>query len=235
MGTQDPSPVGPALYIRRMGLQDLPYVVETHRHHFPDGFFAKLGPRFLTRYYRTFLDGPLATALVAEVDDTVVGYITGVLHGPEHRHLMLKHHGTGLALAGAGAMVRHPTACLTFLFTRVRRYAAALRRYRKGTLPSNSTAGRAAVLSHVVVSQPRRRRGIGSDLVERFLSEARESGCTRACLVTLDGPGGAGHFYERRGWRKVSNAPQADGRVLLRYERDLYADGTERAVGGGHA
>ncbi|KRB73141.1 hypothetical protein ASE01_20450 [Nocardioides sp. Root190] len=51
-----------------MDLQDLQPVVQAHLTTFPRGFFARLGSRFLTRYFRTFLDGPLAVALVVERD-----------------------------------------------------------------------------------------------------------------------------------------------------------------------
>ena len=210
-----------------MGLQDLPYVAGVHSHHFPHGFFARLGRRFLTRYYRTFLDGPSATALVAEVDGEVTGFLAGVLAGPQHRHLVLKHHGAALACAAVIGMARHPAVAVTFLSTRVRRYASSLARHRKGVPHAPLGSESLAVLTHMVVTQRQRRRGIGTELVNRFLVEAYEAGCTRACLVTLDGPQGAGPFYERLQWRRTATTTQRDGRDLLHYELTF---GTEPPV-----
>ena len=70
--------------LRRMGLQDLHVVTDMHMAEFREGFFVRLGARFLRRYYRTFLDGPLATALVCESDGAVCGYLVGVLDPTAH-------------------------------------------------------------------------------------------------------------------------------------------------------
>ena len=75
---------------------------------FPESFFARFGPRFMTRYYSTSLDGPLASALVAEVDGEVSGYLVGILDGPRHRGLPLPHHRAGLATAGVLGICRRP-------------------------------------------------------------------------------------------------------------------------------
>lgn len=214
----------PALRVRRMGLQDLPFIVGAHLEHFPEGFFARLGERFLTRYYRTFLDGPLATALVAEVDGDVSGYLAGVLDGPEHRRLLLRYHGPSLLLAGVAGMLRRPSTGVSFIATRMRRYLTALNRHRKTrSLPRQSSPQRPAVLSHVVVTKSLRCRGIGTVLVDRFLLEAREASCTQARLVTVAGARGAGSFYQRRGWRREPGFAEADGRLLERYRYDLEA------------
>lgn len=205
-----------AVTVRRMGLQDLPFAVRAHLQHFPEGFFVKLGPRYLEKYYRTYLDGPLACALVAEADGEVCGYLTGVLRGAEHRRLLLEHHGVALGLAGVLGMVRHPSAAFTFATTRLRRYLTALRAQRRPVRVGDSEVS--AVLAHIVVREPHRCRGIGSSLVEEFLTQARDAGCTRASLVTSAGPCGAGAFYEHSGWRSIPGVVARDGRVLLRYE-----------------
>lgn len=218
------------LVLRRMGLQDLPFAVEAHLQHFPDGFFARLGRRFLTRYYRTYLDGPLACAVVAEDVGGPVGYLAGVLDPPRHRKLLLQHHGPALATAAIAGMIRRPLVALTFARTRVRRYFMALKRARSMTAEGSAQSPGSAVLAHVVVTEPQRCQGIGSHLVEEFLSQARSAGCTRACLVTMAGSAGAGGFYERRGWRLAPHTSgQADGRPLLQYEipLDVTADGNE--------
>lgn len=215
--------------VRRMGLHDLPFVVASHMEHFPHGFFVDLGPRFLARYYRTFLDGgPMAAALVAEIGEERCGYLTGVLAVRQHRSMMLTHHGLGLAVAAGLGMVTRPRVAIRFLLTRARRYATSLRR-RSGETSSPTPPGDTpAVLSQVVVVQPDRLAGIGRCLVETFLREARDAGCTFAQLVTEAGDGGAGPFYESLGWR-LAGSTSVDGRALLKYEIAIPKDGSQNA------
>lgn len=208
--------------VRRMGLHDVPFAVQAHLEHFPEGFFARLGPRFLTRYYRTFIEGPPACALVAESDGQLLGYLTGIFDPQEHRRLVVQYHGKALAADALLGMVRRPAVAYSFLATRARRYLSALRRYRsKAPTAAGSSGDSCAVLSHVVVTKSERARGLGAELVSAFLAEATGAGCTKACLVTMDGPDGAGPFYERLGWRRSPRSSSADGRPLLHYEIDL--------------
>lgn len=199
--------------------------------HFRDGFFARLGPRFLARYYRTFLDGPTAVAVIAQNDGAPCGYLTGVLHTRQHRNLLLRYHGQGLAVRGCAAMLRHPGTALTFVATRLPRYARGLRRGLRPTAPTSHSAtigasgrGETAVLTHVVVAEPRRLRGVGTQLVDYFVAEATQAGCATAALVTLVDPDGAAAFYESRGWTKGNTVATTDGKPLWRYTKSLVND-----------
>jgi GNAT superfamily N-acetyltransferase len=203
--------------LRRMGLHDLPFVVEQHTSCFPEGFFARLGPRFLTRYYRTFLDGPLSTALVAELDGTVCGYLAGVLEPRHHRRLLLTHHGRSLAASACLGLAVRPRLAFTFVVTRGRRYYTAWVRDRGKTSEGLPMLDSVAILTHVAVTPPSRGAGAGTALVHRFLEEARTAGRADACLVTLAGPAGAGSFYERRGWACTAERRAEDGRYLRYY------------------
>ena len=203
-----------------MGLQDLAYVVDAHADNFPDGFFARLGPRFLRQYYRTFLDGPLATCVVVEHEGRPCGYLVGILDPPQHRRLMLRYHAVSLALAAGLGMFRRPRLAATFVVTRLGRYRAALVRSSRGGA-ARGPAMRTAVLSHVAVSEAYRRSGIGTILVDEFLAEAHAAGCARACLVTQAGPEGAGDFYARRGWTFTHQRRTTEGRDLTYYERQV--------------
>lgn len=208
--------------LRRMGLGDLPYVVSEHRKHFPDGFFVRLGPKFLTRYYRTFLDGPPASAIVAEVDGAVCGYLVGALSPQRHRRLLLQYHGRALALAGVWGLLTHPSLVLLFAVTRLRRYAVSLLRARRDTIERpGSVGGQVAFLSHLAVSSQAQGAGVGSALIQHFVQAARSAGCTRVLLVTLASADGAGEFYERRGWLRTGERRTSEGRSIVVYERPL--------------
>lgn len=210
----------PARYeIRRMGLHDLPFVTELHRTEFQEGFFVRLGARFLRRYYRTFLDGPLATAIVCEDDGRVCGYLVGVLDPPQHRRLLVRHHGASLAFSATVSFIWRPRLALHFLRTRARRYFRSLVGHARGST-GTAESTRVAVLTYVAVDPSRRGHGIGTTLVERFLVEAAAANRSVASLVTLAGAG-AGRFYASRGWVHVSDARRPDGQSLELYQFQL--------------
>lgn len=204
-----------------MGLQDLDFVVQEHTQCFPHGFFARLGPRFLTRYYRTFLDGPLAVAVISETNGVPVGYLVGILKTREHRRLLLDHHGVPLASAAALAMAARPWLGAIFIWTRLRRYLTSISKARHNAGLADASSRRVAVLSHVVVSTKARCQGVGASLVEEFLEQAEAAECGSACLVTLAGAQGAGAFYQSRGWQHTHRRRSAEGRVLDYYTFDL--------------
>lgn len=217
--------------VRRMGLHDLPFVVAAHAAHFPEGFFVRLGPRFLTAYYRTFLDGPLACALVVERGGVRCGYLAGIVGGAEHRRLVMRYHGSALALRGVLGLVARPRLAIFFVRTRATRYARGIVRTRRSGMPQGPSGGPSrdsaeglrdvAVLSHVVVTQSERCRGLGRVLVEEFLDQARDARCASARLVTSGQEDGAAAFYAKLGWTRVRPASTGHDRHLLQFEYDL--------------
>lgn len=210
------SGASPSIQLRRMGLQDLAFVTGLHRATFREGFFVRLGARFLSRYYRTFLDGPLATALVCEKEGVVCGYLVGVLDPPEHRRLLFRHHGLSLAACAFASLIWRPGLALHFLRTRARRYLRAIA--RRSTVSAAAVATRkVAVLTYVAVDPAVRGNGIGYALVGKFLDEAAAAGRSEARLVTLAGPQGAGEFYAAQGWTRVGESRRADGQPLEHY------------------
>ncbi|QDY81299.1 GNAT family N-acetyltransferase [Streptomyces qinzhouensis] len=214
-----------------MTSDDLPSVTADHLRYFPDGFFARLGPGFLTAYLRTYLDSPHALAYAAPAPagpgERPAGYLLGVLDPAAHRAHLLHFHRRGLAARGALALAVRPQAAAHFLRTRTARYARAL-------LPAGPPApapapdrapesppppaGRTAVLAYVAVTDDARSLGLGGALIDRFTADATAAGCDRAELVTLAGTGGAGPYYERRGWTPRGTSAAPDGRPLTTYQ-----------------
>jgi GNAT superfamily N-acetyltransferase len=211
---------------RRMAAADLPFVVDQHLYHFPDGFFARLGPAFLSEYYRAFLTGPSVSATIAEIEGRPVGYLVGVSDPAWHREHVVRRHGRSLALKAATAMLLHPSLGLLFLHTRVGLYARKLLRRRSQPQPSPAAppAGRTAVLTHVAIAPGAQSRGIGSELIRRFDEEVAAIGCTRITLVTASGVDGAGPYYEHRGWTACGERCTPDGLWLTTYQRPCGAD-----------
>ncbi|MEU0171356.1 GNAT family N-acetyltransferase [Streptomyces iakyrus] len=218
------SAADPVFRIRSMDPEDLPFVVTEHRRIFPDGFFARLGPAFLTAYTRTYMTGPHARGYVAEVNRQPVGFLVGVLDPAEHRRHVLQAHGRGLLLRALGGLALRPLLALRFLRTRLGRYARKLLPGRRpAAQPSGppGPSGVTAVLAHVAVLERARSRGIGDALIQRFVGDAAAHGCVRVSLVTVAGPGGAGPYYESRGWIPVGQSRTPDGLRLATYDFPL--------------
>ncbi|ALV33112.1 GNAT family N-acetyltransferase [Streptomyces sp. CdTB01] len=204
-----------------MDPDDLPFVVAEHLRHFPDGFFARLGPRFLTAYTRTYLTGADASAYTAEADGQPVGFLVGATDPVAHRRHAIHDHGRGLLLRGLGSLCLRPRLALHFTRTRLMRYCRRLMPNRAAPqAPAAAAPGAAAVLAHVVVAEHARCHGIGAALIARFVEDAAAAGCARVTLVTA-AEGGAGPYYERHGWLPRGETRTPDGRHLLTYDFPL--------------
>lgn len=208
--------------LRRMTPADLPFVATQHLHHFPDGFFARLGPAFLAEYYRPFLTGPHAHAYTVDVAGRPVGFLVGVTHPVAHRQHVLRNHGRVLVVRAALSLLVRPRLALHFVRTRGRLYTRKMWVGRR-TPPAApvAVAERPAVLAHVVVAEGARSRGIGAALVERFVEDAAAAGCARISLVTAAGHDGAGSYYAERGWHAKGERSTPDGMRLATYERPV--------------
>jgi GNAT superfamily N-acetyltransferase len=213
--------------LRRMEPGDLAFVVREHQRHFPEGFFARLGRAFLTEYYRPYLSSRYARTAIADEGGRPVGYLVGVTDPSAHRDYVLRAHGRALVLRAARALLARPGLAWLFLRTRARRYAAkVLPRLRGRRFPVTAAgpACRIAVLDRVAVCERVQSRGIGSALIESFVTDAADAGCARVHLVTADGADGAAGYYESHGWRCCGEHCTPDGQRLLTYDRPVDAE-----------
>lgn len=208
-----------SVWVREMEPVDLELAVQLHERLFPDGFFARLGRAFLVKYYESFLDSPTATAVVAEREGVRCGYLVGMLDPVAHRREVLRRHGLRLALSALAALSVRPRLAAEFVRTRSGRYGRALlRQLRPGPAaagPGSAVSAMPAVLSHVAVLESSRAEGVGTALVEHFVTSARAAGRESACLVTRSDDG-AGSFYTRLGWTS-SGARRTDDGLSLDY------------------
>ncbi|GAB3029838.1 hypothetical protein GCM10011376_13870 [Nocardioides flavus (ex Wang et al. 2016)] len=211
--------------VRWMTSSDLGFVAQEHLRNFPDGFFARLGLRFLCAYYRSFLGSPHARAfVVTDSGGRPQGYLVGMTAPPQHRELVLREHRLRLAALGGTALVLHPTLLLEFAQRRARRYWKKMWASAKGAtdlLPDKKSVApgstqRSGVLAHVAVGSAHRCRGLGDALVRRFLEEAISADCDHVLLVTQSG-GPAARFYEQRLWTPVNEKVTVDGHKLTTY------------------
>lgn len=210
--------------IRALRRTDLPFAARLHGDALPHGFFGRLGNRFLTRYYETFLASPHAVAFLAVADGVRAGVLVGTVANAAHYRWVLRHRGASLALAGLLALSTRPRELQLFLRTRALRYLRGFLRLQRRHPEARRTRPDlrcVAVLSHVAVDRSLRSAGTGAALVEAFVRAARARGCDEACLVTLCGPDGAGPFYRRLGWTHLEDRLDGDGRGISAFSRAL--------------
>lgn len=208
---------------RPMASADLAEVAQLHLDYLEAGFFGRLGPRFLRRYYESFIASPYSVASV--VGDRPVAMLVGTTHNEMHYRWVLRHRGLRLAASGGLALLLRPRLLVNFIRTRLGRYFRGVRRVagQPGATESKRTEihERVAVLAHVAVSAAARRRRLGATLVDEFVAAARADGADRALLVTLQDSAGTESFYLSLGWDPTGSKRDKDERVLTMFELRL--------------
>lgn len=218
------------LVLRGTTAADLDATAQLHIEQLPVGFFPALGPRFMRRWHRTFLDSPHAVAFVAvrrcDSGEDVCAFLFGSTDESAHMRAVLAERRCMLALASTAALslLHHPPLAVRFLRTRAGPWTRRLLR----TITSRPAAHSAqidpvpvALLAAVAVRPPLRGSGVGACLVELFLTRAHERGAATAELLTSAGPDGAGAFYEHLGWSPVREHLTRDGVAVRSYRHPV--------------
>ena len=205
-----------ALVLRPMTTVDLELVARWHADHFPGGFAARLGERYLQAWYRRFLSGPHATAWCADdADGGLAGYIVGTVDEQQHHADLSVALRLRLATIGATSLASRPRLWPRFVAVRVpwhgRRMVNRLRRQPSARKPGGE-------LHYLVTAPTCREQGVGSLLHDQFVAIATAAGATQLQLVTLADNFSAQQFYERRGWTTAARKHTLDGIALEAYE-----------------
>lgn len=209
--------------VRTMGLRDLDTAAHLHTEHLSQGFFPRLGERFLRSYYRGFVLSPHAVALVVQVDGRAVGMLVGTTRHATHHRWLLRSRGWQLGWSALSALAVRPRAAAFFARTRAARYVKAAWRLLAAHSRSAPTDGvestsEVAVLSHVAVAESHRGCGFASALTDAFLDAVRRSGVAQVQVVT-NADSGAGGFYKQSGWLLVGSYTNHDGERMETYAR----------------
>lgn len=220
-----------------MTINDLSFVTEQHHLCFPTNVIGRLGNTALRRYYRTFIDAPFAVAVVAEVEGRACGFVVGIVGTARHRSWLLRYHSLSLTTAAAVSFAAHPVLAGHLLVRRVVAYvrrATRSRQVRRAPHPEGNAIAvgaveEVAVLSHIAIAEGDRGLGVGSQLLDIFMTQCRAQTCGKISLATLDGDSGAGDFYEKHGWELLSRRQTIDGRWIRLYDFDLRSEGSRAA------
>ncbi|MGC4939843.1 GNAT family N-acetyltransferase [Kribbella sp. DT2] len=212
-GTSSGEGNGP-VRIRGMRAAEAGVAADWHRDEFPNGFYVRLGPRFLTAYYRGFVRSPHATALVAvSAEDQVIGYLAGTTNDGKHNRWMLSHYGLVVVAVGLACLLRRPGLWTEFLRSRALWYLR--RALRVAVRPAG---GRSGELTYLVCSPDFRGQGVGSRLVRIFDQYAGAAGTERLTLVTAADDQRVRSFYRSLGWRLTGTRWTKEGRELAAFE-----------------
>ncbi|MFP5579324.1 MAG: GNAT family N-acetyltransferase [Acidimicrobiia bacterium] len=204
----------PAVTLRPMARADAAWSADLHRRALDVGLFPSLGPRFLRRYHRTFVESPFAVALMADVDDVPAGFVLGILQPGPHRRETLRTHGTWLAVIGLCTILVRPALLFRFARTRLRAYVRALWRHLRPNEvhERHDSTGGAAVLCHIAVEDSQRGLGLGKELVDALVGTAGAAGRRTVTTSTVD----AASFYESLGWTHITAGRTFDGEIQHR-------------------
>lgn len=199
--------------VRPLTADDLEFASALHADALPDGFFVALGPNFLERYYGAFVGSPYGVALLATHGRERRGVLVGTIDDAGHYRWVFRNHGGRLASAALRGLVRDPRLALRFARTRARRYArGAVRLGRRNarhgeSAPVVPTSG---ALTHVAVVAESRDNGVGSKLVDAYVSAAFARGARRLRVATR-AESGTADFYRRLGWCPSGSVRNLDG------------------------
>lgn len=198
---------------------DIDRIVAVHQAAFASFFLTSLGPRFLTRLYRGYLDHPSGLLLVGgdpstpdgTVDgDRITGFVAGTTEPAAFYRWLRRSSGPSLAVAAAPALARRPLV--------VGRRLVSAGRYR-GESPGE-IAG-AALLASLAVDPATSGRGLGGRLVEAFTARAHEAGHDLTyCSTDAADNDRVLAFYRKLGFREAQRIRRSGGREMAILIRD---------------
>lgn len=201
-------PSSHAIELRPLRESDARRAAEMHTQAFPSFFLSSLGSAFLRELYAAFARDDRVVAVAATSDSEILAVAAGPLEPAGFFKKLARRNAVRFALAAAPAVLRRPSiAC------RVMRGI----NYR-GT--KNPVGG--ALLSTLSVSPRAQRLGLGTQILEYWMSEVCKRGVTTAHLTTdrYDNSGTI-EFYERSGWMTCDTHVTPEGREMLVLGRDL--------------
>ncbi len=155
-----------------------------HARQISEGFLTFLGPRFLRRLYRRVPRTPGCFLLVVEEKGTTIGFLAGSTNVAALYRSFLWHDGVAAALASGGRLLRS--------------WRRVMETLRHGT----DGSGEGAELLAVAVDPMAQGRGVGTLLVEGFLTEVARRECAAHVVVAADNEK-AIELYRRTGFHTV--------------------------------
>jgi GNAT superfamily N-acetyltransferase len=185
-------------------------VVSVHLKAFPGFFLSFLGKRFLSEFYKSFMEDSQGIGFVAQGDnEEILGVVVGALNPEGYFKRLLKRRWWEFGVASVNAILRKPSS--------IPRLVRAM--FYRGDAP---TGQKRALLSSIAVTPDAQGKGIGKLLVSRWVEEAVYRG-SKGCYLTTDAENNelVKSFYESLGWKMGGSYVTPGGRRMNRYVFDL--------------
>ncbi|NIN68711.1 MAG: GNAT family N-acetyltransferase [Anaerolineae bacterium] len=215
---------------QKMVRDHLQQVVALHEECFPGYYLTQLGPSFLEAMYAWYLESPEAIAHVAVGEDRrLLGFVAGTMDGPKYQVSLFRKTWRPMLLALFRSLVSKPALTLRLVAERKDLAWQGLSSIfglgfgEKSDAKAGLDQGPpSASLVSIGVKPSARRSGVGTELSELFLTEARERGCEQVTLSVRDDNLEARRFYESMNWKETARSSETyHGHVSITYEKDL--------------
>jgi ribosomal protein S18 acetylase RimI-like enzyme len=164
-----------------------------HASQITEGFLSSLGRPFLTRLYRRVARSPQSFVLVAQQDDTVVGFVAGSEDVRVLYRSFLLHDGVAAAISALPQLARSWRRVVETL-----RYPTG-----GGAEPDGERPLPPAELLAIAVAPDARGHGTGRQLVDALTNEFRRRGVDAVRVVVGADNDAAIGLYERCGFAKA--------------------------------
>jgi glycosyltransferase involved in cell wall biosynthesis/ribosomal protein S18 acetylase RimI-like enzyme/O-antigen ligase len=189
-------PTSPPSRVRPARRDDAPSIARLHRETLPEAFLPTLGQRFLRRLYRAMAGDPEAVLLVAENGEGVVGFAAGTASVGGFYRRFRRRHAIPAALVLAPRLLRR----------NVRRRLRETAQYPNASLTTTE-----AELLSIGVAREQESAGLGTELAEEVLAGLAARGAEEVRVVVAASNRRANRFYERLGFRPVSEIAVHEG------------------------
>lgn len=215
--------------VRRMSREQTREAADLHVRELSHEFLTRLGPAFLSCYYRAFVESPHAVALTASLDgeDSLDGVLLATFDTGAHYSRLVRRHGPKLALGALRQTLRKPDLAGDILRTRLTRYLRGILRSLRYSYSEDSDEDshtervKVGFVAYVAVDSRRRGHGLGTRLFEHYEELAREAGVQRLELVTLPDERGAAPFFDKLGYEREGEITSRSGERYALFSRDL--------------
>ena len=201
-----------AIEYRTVSMDTVPGIAQVHLVSFPGAFLTCLGRRALEASYGWFVGKPQTVAFAACAEEEVVGFTNGWVPKGDWVGPLIRDSWPHLCVGLLRALIRHPGIAIPLIWARRGAARIWFRRtvganqpsYQQGFTHSKDIA--IGSLASIAVIPGLRGTGVASRLLELFLAESERRGVSAVRASTNSDNRRARAFYEKMGWRKISEA-----------------------------
>ncbi|HMB22272.1 MAG TPA: GNAT family N-acetyltransferase, partial [Anaerolineales bacterium] len=195
--------------IRRMVPLDLESVVSIHLSSFQGFFLSFMGASFLRVFYRAVLFDEGNISFVSESGGHIVGFVVGTTKPYGFYKRVVMRYWCQLMIAAIVPVIRQPVTLLRLM-------------RRLGVVSEMDRGQSEVLLMSIAVSPSGQNLGIGTQLIDAFIAEAKRRGISAISLTTDKiNNEQANQFYFRRGFKCSSSFTTAEGRQMNEYRMEL--------------